>query len=92
MRAVLVGLLQEVVVTEARLDRAQANLLQEANEQLIVSALDAQMEAESAHGALDEAARAAGLDALTGLPNRAVLLDHLELAVSMAKRHARRVA
>jgi diguanylate cyclase len=92
MRAVLVQLLQEVVVTEARLDHGDASLILQANEQLIVSALGAQLDADTAHGALDEASRLGGLDALTGLPNRTVLLDRFELAIANAKRHGNRVA
>lgn len=92
MRSVLVQLLQEVVAAENRLDGSQANLLVEANEHLIVSALDAQVEVETAHGALDEASRVVGLDPLTGLPNRTVLLDRLETAIAIAKRHGKRVA
>jgi GGDEF domain-containing protein len=92
MRAVLVQLLQEIVVAEARLDHGDANLLLRANEQLVVSALGAQMDADSAHGALDEASRVGGSDPLTGLPNRTVMLDRLELAISSARRHGNRVA
>ncbi len=92
MRAVLVQLLQEVVVAEARLDHGGASLLLKANEELVVSALDAQTDAETAHGALDEASRVGGLDPLTGLPNRTVLLDRFELAIASAKRHGNRVA
>jgi diguanylate cyclase (GGDEF)-like protein len=92
MRAVLVQLLQEVVVAEARLDHGEASLLLKANEELVVSALGAQTDAETAHGALDEASRVGGLDPLTGLPNRTVLLDRFELAIANAKRHGNRVA
>ncbi len=92
MRSVLVQLLQEVVVAEARLDHGEVSLLLKANEQLIVSALGAQMDADSAHGALDEASRLATLDPLTGLPNRTVLLDRFELAISNARRRGNRVA
>ena len=92
MRAVLVQLLQEVVVAETRLDSSQANRLIEANEHLIVSALSAQTVADTAAVALDEASRLGGLDALTGLPNRTVLLDRFETAISNAKRHGTRVA
>jgi diguanylate cyclase len=58
----------------------------------VVSALGAQMAADTAHGALDEASRVSGLDPLTGLPNRTVLMDRFELAISNAKRHGNRVA
>ncbi len=92
MRAVLVQLLQEVVVAEARLDHGEAGFLLKANEELIVSALDAQTAADTAHGELDEASRTRGLDPLTGLPNRTVLLARFELAISNAKRHGNRVA
>jgi diguanylate cyclase len=92
MRAVLVRLLQDVIVAEGRLEAGQAQLLVEANEHLIVSALGAQTDAETAHGALDEASRLGGLDPLTGLPNRAVFLDRFESAISNAKRHGNRVA
>lgn len=92
MRAVLVRLLQDVVEAERRLDGSQVAQLLEANEQLVVTALSAQTEAETAAGALDEAARVGGLDALTGLPNRALLLDRLAQAIAHAKRHGHRVA
>ncbi|MES3013890.1 MAG: GGDEF domain-containing protein [Pseudomonadota bacterium] len=92
MRAVLVQLLQEVVVAEARLDHGGASLLLKANEELVVSAPDAQTDAETAHGALDEASRVGGLDPLTGVPNRTVLLDRFELAIANARRHGNRVA
>jgi diguanylate cyclase (GGDEF)-like protein len=57
----------------------------------VVSALGALTDAETAHGALDEAARVGGTDPLTGLPNRTVLLDRLENAIFNAKRHGNRV-
>jgi len=91
MRAVLVQLLQDVIRAESRLEHDQAAQLLEANEHLVVSALGALTEAETAHGALDEASRVSGTDPLTGLPNRTVLLDRLENAIFNAKRHGNRV-
>ncbi|CAN5835866.1 hypothetical protein BH11PSE8_BH11PSE8_30610 [soil metagenome] len=99
MRAVLVQLLQDVVRADSRLDKDEAARLQEANEQLVLSALDAmseadtaQVELETAQGALDEASRVGGLDSLTGLLNRTRLLDRFETAIFNARRHGTRVA
>jgi diguanylate cyclase len=92
MRAVLVQLLQEVVRADSRLDQGQAVQLLEANERLVVSALVAQSDVETAHGALDEASRVGGLDPLTGLPNRTQLLNRFETAILNARRHGNRVA
>ena len=91
MRAVLVQLLQDVIRADSRLEHDQAAQLLEANEHLVVSALGALTDAETAHGALDEASRVAGTDPLTGLPNRTVLLDRLDNAIFNAKRHGNRV-
>jgi diguanylate cyclase len=94
MRALLVQLLQEEFVTEECLDPRDSSLILKANEQLIVSALGAQLDADTVYGALDEASRVGGLDPLTGLPNRTVRLDRFELAIANAnaKRHGNRVA
>ena len=92
MRAVLVDLLQDVVRAESRLNASQASQLLEANEQLVLSALEAQADAETAEGALDEASRSGGLDPLTGLANRTLLLDRLAHATAHATRYGHRTA
>jgi diguanylate cyclase (GGDEF)-like protein len=92
MRAVLTQLLQDLVRAETQLERSQATQLLEANERLVVSALGALTEAETANGALNEASRTGGHDQLTGLPNRTLLLDRLDNAISNSKRHGKLVA
>lgn len=92
MRAVLTQLLQDVVRAESQLGRGQPAHLLEVNERLVVSALGALTDAEMANEARDKASRTSGLDQLTGLPNRTLLLDRFEKAISNAKRHGNRVA
>ena len=92
MRAVLVHLLQDIVRAEYQVNSGQASQLLEANEQLVISALGAQADAEKAAGALDEATRSGGLDPLTELPNRARLLDRLEHDIAHARRYGHRLA
>jgi diguanylate cyclase len=66
--------------------------LVEANEQLVLAALQAETIAETATSHLDELARSSQRDALTDTPNRALMLDRLENAISLARRHVTRLA
>ena len=91
-RALLVRLLQDVVVAESRMNVHQAAQLLEANEELVLAALHAQSDADTAAQALDEASRLTGTDPLTHLPNRVLLLDRLAHALANAKRHGGRLA
>jgi diguanylate cyclase (GGDEF)-like protein len=91
-QALLVRLLQDVVATEKRLELSRDGPLAEVNERLVVAALTSQAEAEAATRALKEAVQSAGLDTLTGLPNRSTLLDRLAQAIANAKRHGTRFA
>ncbi len=72
--------------------RVAAARLVEANEQLVLSALRAQADAHAATQALQDLSRSAGLDALTSLPNRMLLLDRFTQAIAVARRHRGRVA
>jgi diguanylate cyclase (GGDEF)-like protein len=92
MRAALVRLLQDVVRAESRLGHSQAEKLVEANEQLVLTALAGQAEAEAMARTLEHAHQAATLDSLTQLPNRTTLIDRLMLAIAHAKRHGSRLA
>jgi diguanylate cyclase (GGDEF)-like protein len=91
-QAVLTRLMQEVARAESRLDRSQAARLVEVNEQLVVAAMTAQADAETAAEALRDAALAPALDALTQLPSRTTLLDRFAQTVANAKRHGTRFA
>ena len=100
-RAMLIRLLQEVVEAESRLstaqgpnliDSEQAARLLEANEQLVLTALRAQTDAETAAQALAEVSSTADLDALTQLPNRLLLHDRFARAIASARRNAMQLA
>ena len=66
--------------------------LREANERLILAALHAQIESESAALRLSAVQRTAELDALTALPNRMLLHDRFHQAAAIAARHGTRLA
>ncbi|MDB5815995.1 MAG: hypothetical protein JWN23_3112 [Rhodocyclales bacterium] len=85
-RAVLAQVQQEVVEAESRLSSNQSAQLLEANEQLVLRMLGALTEAETTERALQEVSRSAELDALTELPNRALLHDRFTRAIANAKR------
>lgn len=71
--------------------RSQSEL-REANEHLVVAAVQAQSETEAAEHATALMSIKAERDFLTGLPNRALLADRLAQAMELAQRHGTRVA
>jgi diguanylate cyclase (GGDEF)-like protein len=66
--------------------------LREANERLVVAAVQAQALREAAEGAAAQLSHMASHDYLTGLPNRALLTDRLAQAMALAQRRRKRVA
>ena len=91
-RVTLNHLRRDIAAAEERLRQGPAEPLVEVNEQLVLAMLHARNEAEEASATLQEVARSAETDALTRLPNRALLLDRLGQAIAIAKRHGTRVA
>ena len=82
----------QLVMARIRLENAQAARIVEANEQLVLATLNAQKAAFVNKRALQEALKAAELDPLTELPNRALLRTRLNLAVADAGQRKGRVA
>jgi diguanylate cyclase (GGDEF)-like protein len=91
-RRALALLHEGTMAAERSLSSQRATELLAANEQLVVGALHAQTTAEAATQELKEIARAAELDALTGLHNRVSLLGRFDYAVAIAKRVGMRLA
>ena len=92
VRAQLLALQGDLAHVQGHFDAARAMQLLEANEQLVLAALRAESIADTASGKLDELRASAQRDALTGTPNRALMLDRMTLALGMARRHASRLA
>ena len=99
LRAQAAGLRAQIAVLRQELADAQHALagnhgteLIEANSQLVVSALHAEMAAETASSELRELTRSSQRDALTDTPNRALMLDRLQRAVALARRRGTRAA
>ena len=85
--------LREVAANaEAELATLSQAQLREANERLLIAAVQAQTLAEAAESAAAQMSYMATHDALTGLPNRSLLTDRLGQAITLAQRHGKRVA
>ncbi|MFJ7883036.1 diguanylate cyclase domain-containing protein [Pseudomonas sp. NPDC096917] len=74
------------------LENHRSGQLIEANEQLVLALLQAQIGVEQTATALREVSHAAQLDVLTGLPNRRLLLERLAQALEDAKLEAEGLA
>jgi len=93
LRAELLRLRRAVDDARASLGTLHASdHLREANGKLVVATLQAQSDSHTATRTLDEVSRANETDALTGLPNRAVLFQKLNEASAETKLHGRRLA
>jgi diguanylate cyclase len=92
LRLELVRLHQMLADLEGGLATPHAAELLLANQQLVLAALHADVIAETAVGRLDELTRTSQRDALTGTPNRTLMLDRINAAILLAKRHRTRCA
>jgi len=66
--------------------------LREANERLVVAMVNAQAMTKTAEQATEKMSYMAEHDFLTGLPNRALLIDRLSQSIAFALRHGKKVA
>ena len=92
LRDEVVGLRQALAATEGRAVDEKTTELVEANGALVLSALHAEEVAESAMGELEALTKTSQRDALTGTPNRALMLDRLESAIALSRRRGTRAA
>lgn len=99
MRIELAKLRNDVVDAQRDLDRVQLGFIaacnthvRDANERLVIAALEADTKAEAAANDLDELARSSQRDPLTGTPNRIVMLDRLNKAMANAHRRGTHIA
>jgi len=91
VRAELAGLRRDLAKAKDELSGLRTTQLLEANAELVQAAVHADSVAQTAVSTLDELARSTQHDELTGAPTRALMLDRLETAISMAQRRATRV-
>lgn len=92
MQALLTRLLQDVVQADTRLEHADPARLVQANEQLLLAALNSRDQADAATQALRQAERSTLVDPLTHLPNRTALLERFVQAAATARRHSTSLA
>lgn len=92
LRAELLRLRRAVAQARRQFSGTRGVQLRDANEQLVLCALQAETIADTAVTDLSELTRASQRDALTDTPNRALMLDRLESAIAFARRHATRIA
>jgi len=79
-------------MTKVEKDATELSQLRDANQSLVLAAIQAQTKTASAEDTAAKMVFKAEHDCLTGLPNRSLLIDRLEQAMTMAKRQGHTVA
>ena len=92
MRAELLRLRRDLDQVQREFDDTHAAQLMQANEQLVLAALQAESIAETAMLKLSELTSATQRNPLADTSNRALMLDRLTHAIAMAKRRHTRIA
>ena len=92
LRTRLARLLEQSAQVRRQRVETRAAQLVEANEQLVIAALEAQTIAAATTSNLVELTRSSQRDALTGAPKRGLMFDRLETAIALAQRHTAHLA
>ena len=95
LRQEAADLRDEIANLREETERAKIALsvqLREANEQLVIATVHAQIMTEAAEQTVAIMTHMAEHDFLTGLPNRALLTDRLTQAMALAQRYGKKVA
>ena len=82
---------RELAQTQQELSNLRTRQVLEVNAELVQAAVHADSVAQTAVSSLDQLARSTQHDELTGAPTRALMLDRVETAISMAQRRSTRV-
>lgn len=86
------ALRNQLAALHSRMDTDLGLQLRQANEQLLLAALNAEASAETAVSKLEALEQSSQRDELTNTPNRTLLQDRLERAFTMAQRRCTRCA
>jgi diguanylate cyclase len=92
LRAELARLRRDLAQAQQAVAESHPMRLLEANERLVLAALEAQDVADQAMTSLGDLSRSSQHDTLTATPNRALVLDRLDQALLAARRRGTRVA
>jgi diguanylate cyclase (GGDEF)-like protein len=92
VRAELDRLRRDLAQVQREFSSSRAAQLLEANEQLVLAAVQADAIAETAMSNLDQLTRSAQRDTLTDTPNRVLMQDRMEHAIALARRRGMRMA